>query len=190
MKVVDLDVETTGLDSKRHGIIQIAMNVWIDGVEIEKLNLLMCPFSTDEIDDETLELSGLTRQEIENRPAPAEMYVSLIQSLSKYVDKFDRSDKFVVIGYNAAFDTEFLRQWFRKNGDKFYGSWFWHPYVDVMTLAMAALAKERAQLVDFKLKTVARYFGIEVDDSKLHDAAYDVQLTRMIAERIEIRRKP
>ena len=46
-----------------------------------------------------------------------------------------------------------------------------------MVLASFYLRKERAKLVDFKLKTVAQYLGIEIDESKLHDAEYDIYLT-------------
>lgn len=30
---------------------------------------------------------------------------------------------------------------------------------------------------DFKLKTVARFLGVPVDETKLHDAAYDIDIT-------------
>ena len=33
---------------------------------------------------------------------------------------------------------------------------------------------------DFKLKTVAKQLGIEIDESKLHDAEYDIYLTMEI----------
>jgi hypothetical protein len=36
----------------------------------------------------------------------------------------------------------------------------------------------RAELSNFKLATVARYCGIKVDDSRLHDSQYDIELTR------------
>ncbi len=31
---------------------------------------------------------------------------------------------------------------------------------------------------DFKLKTVGRCAGIEVDESKIHNAIYDIRITR------------
>jgi hypothetical protein len=36
----------------------------------------------------------------------------------------------------------------------------------------------RAELSNFKLASVARYCGIKVDDSRLHDSLYDIELTR------------
>ena len=36
------------------------------------------------------------------------------------------------------------------------------------------------EMENFKLMTVARFLGIEVDESQLHDALYDVKLTKEI----------
>jgi hypothetical protein len=36
----------------------------------------------------------------------------------------------------------------------------------------------RAELTNFKLSTVARHCGISVDDKRLHDSLYDIELTR------------
>lgn len=37
---------------------------------------------------------------------------------------------------------------------------------------------------NFKLMTVARTMGIEIDENKLHDATYDIELTRDIFYKI------
>jgi DNA polymerase III subunit epsilon len=49
-----------------------------------------------------------------------------------------------------------------------------------MVLASNYLKAERHLIQDFKLKTVAKHLGIEVDETKLHDAKYDIYLTREI----------
>ena len=38
----------------------------------------------------------------------------------------------------------------------------------------------RAELPNFKLATVAKHAVIEVDDSRLHDSRYDIELTRQL----------
>ena len=79
-----------------------------------------------------------------------------------------------------------MREWFLKQGDIYFGAWFWHPPIDVAVLAMAALGDRRAKMVNFKLATVAAEFGIEIDAKRLHDAAYDIELTRKIYDRIQV----
>jgi DNA polymerase-3 subunit epsilon len=37
---------------------------------------------------------------------------------------------------------------------------------------------------DFKLKTVCRHAGISVDESKIHDAIYDIEITRALYKKV------
>jgi DNA polymerase III subunit epsilon len=46
------------------------------------------------------------------------------------------------------------------------------------------LMGEREKLINFKLFQVCKYLGIEVKESELHDALYDIQLTKQLYERI------
>jgi DNA polymerase-3 subunit epsilon len=67
-----------------------------------------------------------------------------------------------------------------QNGDSYFGSWFYAGALDVMVLASQYLIKRRKNMPDFKLKSVAKELGIEVDETKLHDAEYDIYLTRAV----------
>ena len=105
--------------------------------------------------------------------------------LSKYVDKFDKKDKFFLVGYNnASFDNSFFRAFFVQNNDNYFGSWFWSNSLDAMVLASNFLINERNNMIDFKQSTVAKYLGIEVDETKLHDAEYDVNLMIQIFKKV------
>ena len=84
-------------------------------------------------------------------------------------------------GYNnASFDNQFFREFFAQNRDKYFGSWFWSNSFDVMVLATPYLAERRADMANFKLSTVADTLGIKVEEDKLHDAMYDIYLTKAI----------
>ena len=97
--------------------------------------------------------------------------------LSKYVDKFNKKDKFHLVGFNnASFDNAFFRAFFVQNKDVYFGSWFWSDSIDVMVLASYKLRDVRTELEDFKQKTVAKYLGIQVEEEKLHDAEYDIDI--------------
>lgn len=39
-------------------------------------------------------------------------------------------------------------------------------------------------MVDFKQATVAKELGVKVDDVKLHDASYDIELCAKIYDRV------
>lgn len=49
-----------------------------------------------------------------------------------------------------------------------------------MVLATPYLAAKRAEMKDFKQGTVAKTLGIQVDDTKLHDALYDIEICKAI----------
>ena len=49
-----------------------------------------------------------------------------------------------------------------------------------MSLAAEHLKEARSGMPNFKLGTVARTLGIEVDQTRLHDAIYDTELTYQI----------
>ena len=49
-----------------------------------------------------------------------------------------------------------------------------------MVLATPYLAEKRPDMENFKLATVAKALGIEVSEDNLHDASYDIALTKGI----------
>lgn len=49
-----------------------------------------------------------------------------------------------------------------------------------MVLATAYLLDKRPQMENFKQGTVAKTLGIVVDDTKLHDAMYDIDICKAI----------
>lgn len=113
------------------------------------------------------------------------IYNQFVDMLSKYADRYNKKDKFFLVGYNnASFDNQFLRAWFIQNGDKFFGSWFWANSIDVMVMATPYLADQRADMENFKQGTVAKTLGIAIDDSKLHDALYDIEVCKAIYDKV------
>lgn len=180
MKLLYLDVETTGLACPSAGLIQVAGAIEVDGALVEEFDFRARPFPGDAVSDEALAVNGVSREQLASYPPPETVHQEVLRFLGRYVDRFDRRDKLHVVAYNARFDVEHLRSWFEKNDDRYYGSWFWHPPLDVMTMAAAALANRRAELPDFRLTTVCGVLGMAVDEEKVHDALYDVRLTRKL----------
>jgi len=187
MKILFFDLETTGINPGKHGIHQISGEIVIDGITREQFDFKVHPNPNAIIEQEALDVAGVTKEQILAYPPMDEVYSQFVSMLSKYVDKFDKRDKFFLAGYNnASFDNQFLRGFFLQNGDNYFGSWFWSNCLDVMVLASQFLMEKRHKMIDFKLKTVAQTVGIEIDETKLHDASYDIYLTKRIYEIITI----
>lgn len=180
-KILFFDLETTGVDPKIHGIHQIAGMIEIDGEIKERFNYQVKPFVEKVIEDEALKVAGVTLEKIQKYPSNYDVYNSFVSMLGRYVDKFNKKDKFFLAGYNnASFDNPFLRQWFLDNKDTYFGSWFWSNCIDIMVLATEHLKADRSTMFDFKLKTVAEKMGVKVEHDNLHDAMYDIEITRAI----------
>lgn len=181
MKLVFFDLETTGTNPGKHGIHQISGQIVIDGVVKESFDFHVQPNPKALIEEEALKVGGVTREQILAYPPMQQVYQEFVAMLGKYVDKFNKKDKFFLVGYNnAAFDNQFLRGFFLQNGDVYFGSWFWSNSIDVMVLASAYLATRRPEMENFKLSTVAKTLGIAVNDDSLHDAMYDIELTKAV----------
>lgn len=191
-KLVFIDVETTGVDPERNGLTQISGCIQIGETVTDSFDYYVRPYPTDQVEQAALDVTGIDRRQFlpESHPDflavpgqkfqdPQAVYKSLVGLLGKHVDQFDRGDKFQFVGYNAhSFDMPFLRKFWEKNHDRYFGSWFWYPCLDVMLLWAQILLPVRAQLANFKLMTVAAYAGLDVDESRLHDSLYDIELTR------------
>lgn len=181
MKKLFYDLETTGLDKDINGIHQISGCIEMNDKVMEYFNFKVQPKEGAVYDAKALEVGNVTEEQLKSYESMDSVYNKLIKLMSKYVNRFNRTDKFFLVGYNnASFDNPFLRQWFEDNKDVYFGSWFWSHPLDVMVLATEYLLEERATMENFKLKTVAARLGLVIAEEKLHDAVYDIELTRSI----------
>lgn len=180
-KLFFYDLETTGTNPGRHGIHQISGEIVIDGKSVETFDFKVQPNPKAQIEDAALAVGGVTREQIMAYPPMGQVYTQLVTMLAKYVNKYDKTDKFHLVGYNnRGFDDNFLRGFFLQNGDKFFGSFFWADSIDVLVLASTFLADHRAELQNFKLATVADFLGIDTTAGKLHDASFDIFVTKAV----------
>ena len=178
---VFLDLETTGVNPRKHSVHQISGLVEIDDKIVEEFNYYTQPHPKAKYEPAALRIAGKTEEELKSYPPMKEVHKIFTTMLSKYVDKYNPKNKAFIAGFNnKAFDDFFIRAWFEQCGDEFFGSWFYPDTLDVMVLASEYLLYRRAQMPSFKLKRVAIELGMEVIKERLHDSSYDVELTRQI----------
>ena len=175
------DVETTGDNPKKHSLHQVAGLVEVDEQVVEEFNIYSRPHPKAILDPAALDVCKVTEEQLMSYPHMKDAKNQFCQILAKYINKFDKKDKAYLVGYNnRGFDDKFLRVWFELCDDMFFGSWFWADSRDVLVLASEYLEPRRTSMPNFQLHTVAETVGLVVEAERLHDASYDVQLTRDI----------
>lgn len=178
MKLLWLDFETGGLDPRLHDITEISGIVDIGGSAVEEFQLLLQPSMNQRLGQQALTLQGRTLEEVQNHPlTQREGREELIKIMSRYVDKYDRTDKFTWGGQNPSFDIAFAQHLWKTQGDPYFGAWFdYHP-LDLM--AVIAALKTRGYfpgLPNFKLVSICAALAIKLENA--HNALEDIRATR------------
>lgn len=184
-KLIYLDTETTGLNPETCAITQLSGVIRV-GDSTQEFDIFMRPHEGAEISQEALETQGRTLEEINAFPDPKEGYQRFVDYLGQHVDKFNKTDKFFLFGFNIQFDANIMRAWFKRNGDNYFGSWFWNPPIDVMSIAAMALMDRRPSLPNFKLSTVYKALYPEDTEITFHNSKDDIKATRRILRDIRI----
>jgi DNA polymerase-3 subunit epsilon len=182
-KILWFDVETTGVDSDRHGIIQFAAIVEIDGELVDTLEIKMQPHQGALISEDALVVNGVSREEIQGFMPHDEAYGKIDSFLAQYVSRFDRKDKFYPAGYNVQFDLDFLNKMFRRYDQYGIGSFVNWKRIDLLPLLYYMDYLDKIALENYKLQTVCAHFGVELNSA--HDAMSDVKATREVMRCIE-----
>lgn len=189
MKVLWYDVETTGLDSKNNDILTLAGIVEIDEEVKEEFYLEMQPFNYDTISKKALEINGLTLEQIRKFQSPQQAYRKIQSIFSKYINRYNKNDKFISAGHNVRFDLDFLSNFFKKNNDKYFGSWCDYHTIDTLQILHLLKFKKAIEIENCKLVTASKKFGIDL--SNTHNAMADIKATRelfyKLMQRIEIK---
>lgn len=183
MKTVKLfyDVETTGLDPKKSSIIQLAGIIEVNGKVREKFSFDVKPHPKAVIEPEALSANKKTIEEIRSYPDMLDVYKDFMKILLKYTDRYSKDEKVYLIGFNnRKFDDLFLHKFFELCGDRYFFGIFYTETIDTICLAAQYLIERRKYMPSFKLKRVALELGLLVQEDSLHDAVYDVAITRLV----------
>jgi DNA polymerase III subunit epsilon len=184
-KFIYWDTETTGRFASKHDIVQLAYVIEIDGVIKEEESLFMAPIVPENIDEEALKVHSSTKAQIMSYAPAKGVFKHFVSILAKYINRYDKTDKFHPVGYNVRFDCEFVKAWFEKMGDKYYGSWFSWQMVDPLpVLHFLSVLGKLKKLPDYKLGTVCEAYQIPLGQDA-HDALADVKAVKALVQKLD-----
>lgn len=170
--LVFLDVETTGLQSKYHRIIEIFMfKVNYEG-EIAEYHTLINPECT--IPAKITEITGIVQDDVEN--APIEKQVA--EAIRQFIDDG------VLVAHNLAFDRRFLVELFKRNNCKPLLS----GGIDTLVISRKLFPKLCIYPKgegSHKLKNLMYHFGLDKAFANSHRAKDDVLLLIQVYRHLE-----
>jgi DNA polymerase III epsilon subunit-like protein len=179
-KVLAFDVETTGLDSSRHDIIQLAMLMIIDHKVVDRGVFYMRPRSVESVDPQALTIHGLGLDTIMEYERPMLVHQAIVNFLGEHIDKYDTTDKAYPLAFRADFDISFLKAHFEACKDPYMGSWVnTRMALDPLPLFRLLDYWGVVALPNYKLGTLAKHFDIEL---QAHDALSDIEATWALFE--------
>lgn len=189
-KLLWVDVESTGLDPKKQDIIQIAGLVEINHQIVEEISFRCQPFDYSAIEMSALEVNHVTVDDLKKLESPKVVYTKLMTVLDKYVDRYNKKDKFIFAGYNVGFDIAMMQNFFLKNGNNYFGSYCDYHKLDVAAIVLVLEYMGLIRLEGFRLINVAKYLRLTTEDENSHDALADIKLTREVFFRLQEYIKP
>ena len=183
-KVLWLDTETTGLDAVKNDVIQMAAIIEIDGQVDCSFEFTCQPHNYDNVDQRALDVHGMQMNQLMSFEAPYKVKQQVEGVFKRYIDKFDKNDKFILAGYNVDFDARFMRQWWSKCGDKWWGSYVDYKSFDIYPMFFNYARMAKLSLENHKLVTAAAHFGISFGEEGAHDAMADIRVTREVGNEL------
>lgn len=183
LKLAFIDLETTGLDETLNGITQIAFILDIDGEIVEKKKYSVKPFPEDNITSEALKVQKTTFDNLfsEERMEPNKALEDLVSTMGKYVNQYDKTDKFYFMAYNGeSFDRPFLSAWSQKQNFKYLFSYLHFHVIDIFSMFRFYNLGKYNALPNQKLETAIKTLGLaeKYPEESLHDALVDISATR------------
>ena len=189
-KIIFIDTETGGVNPEKAALIQLSGIIRIDKKDVEKFNFYIKPFENSEVNEKALEVQERTLEELKTDKyvEEKEVYKQFIKLLDKYIDKYDKTDKFIVAGYNVRFDVDVLKAFFQRHGNNFLFSYLDSSMLDPLySIRLLQIAEVLPVLENNKLETWCKHFGIEL---KAHDSLEDIEATKkLIGKLISLIRK-
>ena len=167
------DVETTGVNPRLHQIVSIGAllldRTTLDTVKSMSSLVQLTPEAFAQASPKAMRIHGLTFSQLEAAPTPAEV-------VTRFLDTFGAD--FYFCGWNACFDTQFLRALFDQAGRLQDFDTFRYHRLDLWSLLELAWLRGLLQAPPDSLSIACGLFGIE--RPSVHDAMEDARVSALI----------
>lgn len=165
------DVETTGVDSDRHEILEIGLLVVRQGdlKIIDELDVKVKPEHIETAEAVALHVNGYREEDWKDA-------ITLADAMEQYQEKVGEA---IFLAHPLAFDLGFIERAFKKTGRE--NPMDYHQ-LDLFSMAWAILNKD-GRLSKVTLFEMAKYFGLE-PEPKPHRAIHGARIAYEILKKL------
>lgn len=177
MKLLLLDCESTGPDALNDRLVTIFVGVMDHNGEWEKQTHVMFNPGIP-IPDEAAGIHGITTEKAVAEGVPVEEAPEKLSAIRKAIIDSVRDENLPVGAYNGSYDFTLINRELTHYG---LTPILWE---DLFLIDPIIIDRHIDKYRKGKrtLTTVAGHYGVEVDESKAHDASYDCYLTGRIIQ--------
>ena len=165
MKIAYIDCQTTGTNAWKHDIIQLSIIIEIDSIVVSERTWRIKPYNMNTIEKEALRINQTTIEELEQHPDGMIVLTDIIEELKKFISPYDTRDKLYPAGHNVRFDRDFLKAFFTKHNNKYFGSFFWYKDICLLNIMYWLEYMNHIDLDNYKLGTICEYLDVDLDRS-------------------------
>ncbi len=179
------DIETTGLDSHKHDVIELSLYRLGADAEVAQKTWCLKPLNPDAIDPVSLKINGhklddLLHKTKEGRERYTDPNQTLVEIENWLAEDNVRSEDRFLVGQNVAFDKERLEQlWIKCNSADSFP--FGRRIIDTMVVELFLDYCKGEFAPGYSLANFVKKYGIK--NEKAHTAAADVKATKEVFEK-------
>lgn len=177
------DTETTGLETKKHDVIQIAAIISDKFKKRAEINIKCQPTRWDTINDYALKVNNTTREQLKTLEDPKESW----RKLYAFMEENFTGEKFIFTGQNAPFDRRHLINWWNTHKDDDAPDFEHYLEDENLDLKPFSVSLNKYGFIQTQkskktgkpqnnLKYIVEALGVKVD-GELHDALADIKAT-------------
>lgn len=176
--ILFLDLETSGLDADRHGIMQISARLYTDGIE-QSNSGFNCYLEIPE--SKELDLGALKVNKLLNNTQYKNCKVSYKTGISDFLKYLlDLPKDFILAGQNIQFDLHFLKTALKENNITNIEALIGRDYVDTKIIAKFLVEAGKITTKSTSLKYLAEVFNYPTATANFHDSLEDTKITAFI----------
>ena len=170
MILTALDLESSGIDVFNDRVVTAFVGLWDtdEGKFVQHLEFLVNPGI--EIPQGATDVHGITTEQASKGMDPVEFLEILFYVLHDWAE-------YPIVVMNANYDLSLINAELERYGYTAF-DWTKRQIIDPLVIDRA---KDRYRKGSRKLVNLAEHYGVEVDESKAHDAAYDCYLAVNVA---------